>query len=60
VVAVKSVHEQREPSAIDPLPEKSLILNWKVPRYFPRLGGAEGNEGIEVFGRAEGVYHPAG
>jgi hypothetical protein len=26
----------------------------------PRLGGAENDEGLEVFGRPEGVYSEAG
>lgn len=41
-------------------PKNSLVLNWKIPRHFPWLGGAEGDEGIEVFGCAEGVLHQAG
>jgi len=44
----------------DPLSEKSLILNWNIPRYFPWLAGAEDDEALAVFGRPEGVHHTAG
>lgn len=44
----------------DLLPKNSLVHNWKNRLYHPWLGGAVSHEGIKVFGRLEGVHHPAG
>lgn len=40
-------------------PPNWIVLNWSFPRYFSRPGGAENDEGIEVFGRGFIFAHPS-
>ena len=40
-------------------PEKFLDRGWSFRLIFPWLGRSEDNEGLEVHGRAESVYHQA-
>jgi hypothetical protein len=44
----------------DLTPENWIVFGWSFLLYFPWLGGVESDEGIEIYGRPEGVHFEAG